>query len=165
MLTEIILAVLTSGLYYAPAYYMQKLIAYLETDPTRKEPIWGWIYCLALFFVTALNYILTGMLWSISTTNLQSRIKIQLNTMLFAKTLVRKDVAGGAAPTASVEAGVATATPKKDEDDEDNEEDVTSKSQVMTLMTVDVDRVADFSFHSFSLVSSVFALRTPVDFG
>ena len=69
------------------------------------------------------------------------------------------------APTASVEAGVATATPKKDEDDEDNEEDVTSKSQVMTLMTVDVDRVADFSFHSFSLVSSVFALRTPVDFG
>ena len=121
----------------APAYFLQKLIAYLEVDPERKEPIWGWIYCLSLFLVTASNYILTGMLWSISTTNLQSRIKIQLNTMLFAKTLVRKDVAGGAPPTASTEAGVKSAPAvKKDEEEEEDEEDVTSKSQVMTLMTV-----------------------------
>ena len=37
----------------------------------------------------------TAQLWSISTTVIQVRIKEQLNSVLFAKTLVRKDVAGG----------------------------------------------------------------------
>jgi hypothetical protein len=69
---------------------------------------------------------------SISTTNLQSRIKIQLNTMLFAKTLVRKDVAGGAPPAASIEAGAKEV--EKKENDEEDEEDVTSKSQVVSRL-------------------------------
>lgn len=89
------------------------------------------------------------MLWSISTTYLQSRIKVQLNTTLFAKTLVRKDVASSSSGKASADVG--DKAPAEDEADDD--EDVTSKSQVMTLMTVDVDRVAEFSFHTFSLVS------------
>lgn len=55
--------------------------------------------------------------------------------MLFAKTLVRKDVAGGAPPTASTEAGVTSAVPEKKagEDEKEDEEDVTSKSQVLVL--------------------------------
>jgi hypothetical protein len=52
--------------------------------------------------------------------------------MLFAKTLVRKDVAGGAPPTTSIGAGEAS--PDKKEGDKEDEENVTSKSQVMTLM-------------------------------
>jgi len=34
------------------------------------------------------------------------------------------------------------------------EEEFSSKAQVMTLMTTDVDRVSDFSWHLFSLVDS-----------
>lgn len=63
-----------------------------------------------------------------------------LNTMLFHKTLIRKDVAGGGGGLES-------------QDQSGEDEDVTSKSQVQTLMTVDVDRCAEFSFHTFSLVS------------
>ena len=36
---------------------------------------------------------MTGQLWGITTTTLQVRIKLQLNTILFQKTLVRKDIA------------------------------------------------------------------------
>ena len=36
---------------------------------------------------------MTGQLWSVATTRLQVALKVELNTILFAKTLLRKDVA------------------------------------------------------------------------
>src|SRR5271155_5149784 len=95
----------------------------------------------------------TGQVWSLSTTTVQVRLKIQLNSVLFAKTLVRKDVASSAPPPSTV---VKTAENRKPdaETSEKNEEDFSSKAQIMTLMTTDVDRVSDFAWHLFSLVGS-----------
>ena len=74
----------------------------------------------------------TGQLWSLSTTTLQVPFRIQLNSILYAKTLVRKDVASSAPPPAS----------DKDKDDtkgseaekKGDEDDFSSKAQIMTLM-------------------------------
>ena len=91
----------------------------------------------------------TGQLWSLSTTIVQLRLKNQLNSVLFAKTLVRKDVVSSAPPPSSEanENGkYDTKTPKKDEDN------FSSKAQIMTLMTTDVDKVCGFAWHIFSLV-------------
>lgn len=88
--------------------------------------------------------IVTGQLWSFSTTTLQCRMRIQLNSILFAKTLVRKDVASSAASE-------STDSEDKEKDDED---DFSSKAQIMTLMTTDVDRVAEFSWHLFTIVDA-----------
>lgn len=75
---------------------------------------------------------------------------MQLNSILFAKTLVRKDLAstGTNSPTEDKKGGPVPEgnAGKKDEDD------FSSKAQIMTLMTTDVDRVSDFSWHLFSLV-------------
>ena len=93
----------------------------------------------------------TGQLWSLSTTSVQVRFKIQLNSVLFAKTLVRKDVASSAPPPPSSkvsENGNADSeTPEKE-----SEDNFSSKAQIMTLMTTDVDRVSDFAWHIFTLV-------------
>ena len=91
----------------------------------------------------------TGQLWSVSTTIVQLRLKNQLNSVLFAKTLVRKDVVSSAPPPSSEasENGKSdTKTPKKDEDE------FQSKAQIMTLMTADVGKVCEFAWHIFSLV-------------
>ena len=96
--------------------------------------------------------IVTGQLWSLATTTVQLRIIIQLNSVLFAKTLVRRDVASSAPPPLSskvIENGnVVTEAPEKDEDN------FSSKAQIMTLMTTDVDRISDFAWHIFTLVGS-----------
>lgn len=154
---------------------------------------YSWVYCVGIFFSYAISYTITGQLWSISTTTLQVRLRVQLNTALFAKTLVRKDVAsssGAAAPktssapstAATTPAASATTTPQATtielptdnvavhegvatptspavsstldaaEPKEAEESDFSSKAQIMTLMTTDVDRVAEFSWHFFSLV-------------
>jgi hypothetical protein len=92
-----------------------------------------------------------GQLWWWSTTNIQVRLGIQLNSVLFAKTLVRKDVASSAPPTsskASENGKIDTETPETDEDT------FSSKAQIMTLMTTDVDRVSGFAWHIFTLVGS-----------
>ena len=74
-------------------------------------------------------------------------MRVQLNSILFAKTLVRKDLAsstGTNSPTGGEKGGPAP--------EGDAEDDFSSKAQIMTLMTTDVDRVSDFSWHLYSLV-------------
>ena len=102
-------------------------------------------------------------MWSISTTTLQVSMRVQLNSILFAKTLVRKDVASSSGPSENK---------LKDKNDSDSasessekkgdEGDFSSKAQVMTLMTTDVDRVSEFSWHMFTLVGASRVLAFPV---
>ena len=93
----------------------------------------------------------TGQLWSISSTTVQLRIKVQLNSVLFAKTLVRKDVVSSAPPSSSEtnEDGKSDTETQEKEKDKDN---FSSKAQILTIMTSDVDRVCGFVWHIFSLV-------------
>ncbi|KDQ53279.1 hypothetical protein JAAARDRAFT_72568 [Jaapia argillacea MUCL 33604] len=161
---QMILASVSACLFYAPAFFLRRLVQYLEADPERQDRSWGWVYCVGLFGTNCLMFLLTAQLFSISTTTLQVRFRIQLNTILFAKTLVRKDVASSAASakpdedkkkkpasgTAMPAPEEADGTKKKDEE----ESEFSSKAQIMTLMTTDVDRVSDFTWHMFTLVDS-----------
>ncbi|KAH7096201.1 multidrug resistance-associated ABC transporter [Auriculariales sp. MPI-PUGE-AT-0066] len=158
---EFLLAAVCAVLFYSPAFFLQRLVRYLELNGTAEQAdrAWGWFYCAGLFGANAITYLLTGQLWSITTTTLQARMRIQLNTLLFAKTLIRKDVASSSAgsssgSTAGAEDGESEQS-KKDKNKEGKEEDeFSSKQQVMTLMTTDVDRVAQVGWYMFPLVDS-----------
>ncbi|KAG5350514.1 hypothetical protein C0989_010730 [Termitomyces sp. Mn162] len=148
----IFLAAIAAVLFYTPALFLERLVKHLEVDPERKDMGWGWVYVVGLFASNAITYIVTGQLWSMSTTTIQVRLKIQLNSILFSKTLVRKDVASSAsAPTCKTD---VTKTNGKSAEKKDGDEDFSSKAQVMTLMTTDVDRVSELAWHLFSLVDS-----------
>lgn len=99
----------------------------------------------------------TGQLWSLSTTTLQVRLRIQLNSILFAKTLVRKDVASSTGSAPGTDAAAPTPTPEGDgkkAEKKDDEDSFSSKAQIMTLMTTDVDRVSEFAWHLFTIVDA-----------
>lgn len=63
---------------------------------------------------------------------------------------MRKDVASSSSTTDTSKAG----DKQKGNGDKDEEDDFSSKAQIMTLMTTDVDRVSDFSWHMFTLVGA-----------
>jgi hypothetical protein len=112
-------------------------ITYLENDPTRSHPAWGWVLCFGLFVANATTNIASGVLYSISQTVLTARIKLQLNTLLFSKTLRKKDIASSNDEAAKV-GGVADEAKKEkdqkakgEEKEEENDEGVSSKSQIM----------------------------------
>jgi hypothetical protein len=52
---EAILAAISASLFYAPAFFLRRLIAYLETDPKRENTGWGWVYVFGLFTVNAIT--------------------------------------------------------------------------------------------------------------
>ncbi|KAJ7512873.1 multidrug resistance-associated ABC transporter [Mycena galericulata] len=150
--TQFILAAASAILFYAPPFFMRMLLAYLESDPNRENTSWGWIWVFSLFSTNLILFLVTGQLWSLSTTTLEVRLRDQLNTVLFAKTLVRQDVASTAPPPTSAKDEVVADVAEINEEDEDEEQDFSSKAQIMTLMTTDVDRVSEFAWHLFTLV-------------
>jgi hypothetical protein len=87
-------------------------------------------------------------MWAVATTDVEVRLRIQLNTTLFAKTLVKKDIASSAPSSTSKDSADQKERPN------DESDRFSSKAQVMTLMTTDVDRVSDFAWHLFYLVNS-----------
>ena len=45
----VVLVSISAGLYYVPAFFLQRLVAYLEQDPDRTDRSWGWVFCAGLF--------------------------------------------------------------------------------------------------------------------
>lgn len=82
---------------------------------------------------------------------------MQLNSILFSKTLVRKDLAstGSNSPTGDKDDRNEPAA--EGDAEKKHEDDFSSKTQIMTLMTTDVDRVSDFSWHLYTLVGEYFS--------
>lgn len=81
-------------------------------------------------------------------------MKTQLNSVLFAKTLVKKDVASSAPPSASAAKDGVKSTPDGDSNsdaapEKKAEPEFSSKAQIMTLMTADVDRVGGLASQTF----------------
>ncbi|KAJ3540055.1 hypothetical protein NM688_g6278 [Phlebia brevispora] len=145
-------------LFYAPPFFLKLLVAYLEADPTRSNPEWGWVLCAGLYLSNVVMNLVSGQFLAITSTTLQVRVRGQLNSILFAKTLVRKDIASSL--------GSSSSSDGKDQKDSSAAEDTNggktkgqenefnSKAQVMTLMTTDVDRVTDFVWQLFTVIDS-----------
>ena len=178
---QVILAFVTSFLYYLPALFLQRLVAFLEARPRYDDGsfdnTWGYIYCLGLLVAGLSDAACQGQLWFLSVTMLATRIKVQLNCLVFDKTLKRKDVAGTAqtkkkdSPTASeAAAGAMGASPDAkaaepvvateadadadEEEEEEGKETFSTKSAVLNLFTIDVDRIAQFAEWAFSIVDA-----------
>ena len=54
------LAAIAAVLFYAPAFFLQRVVAYLEADPERKDRGWGWVFCAGLFFSNAISQLSTS---------------------------------------------------------------------------------------------------------
>jgi hypothetical protein len=98
--------------------------------------------------------LVNGQLWSLSATTLHVSIRVQLNSILFAKTLVRKDVASSSGSSENKTNNYDNPDAASESSKKEDEDDFTSKAQVMTLMTTDVDRVSEFGWHVFTLVGA-----------
>ena len=170
--TEALLSAVVATAYYSPYLFLQQLIKYLEVDPTREHMQWGLVYVVGIFLSNAISCIrafislpiyfsltepVTDQLWTLAMTVIAVRLKTQLNSILFAKTLVRKDVASASTGNPPGAPSDGPEEPKKENSDE-----FTSKAQVMTLMTTDVDRVSEFAWHFYTLVGKLaFAHSSP----
>ncbi|KAH8926904.1 P-loop containing nucleoside triphosphate hydrolase protein [Atractiella rhizophila] len=149
---QICLALCAACLFYLPAFVLQKF----------GDDSLGIFYCFSLLVAMLMDSLVSGQLWYLSTSHLSAKIKTQLNTIIFEKTLKRKDaVSGDKEKKKDDDEDKAKEEGKKKKgffdftsDDEEEENDFKTKSQVLNLFVVDVDRISDFSNWSFSLVDA-----------
>ncbi|KAJ7126290.1 multidrug resistance-associated ABC transporter [Mycena epipterygia] len=126
-----ILSFVIAFAYYAPPFFLQKLLQYLEVDAARRNTSWGWVWVAGLFlahFILALVMAQMNFIGEV----LATRMRMQLNALLFAKTLVRKDVASSSNDDS------ATAD---EEGESSNDGGDYSKAGIIALMSSDVDQV------------------------
>ncbi|GAA5904673.1 uncharacterized protein JCM6883_003864 [Sporobolomyces salmoneus] len=163
------LAAMNSVLYYLPAFFLQRIVYFLELreqitipeDPNTEytSSSWGYLFCAGLLVSAVGEALVAGQLWFVSNSMLSTRIRVQLNTLVFDKTLKRKDVSGvsNASSSSETEAGEESSTSgggSDENEEEDPEKGFGSKSSVLALFSIDVDRVADFAVWCFSLIDA-----------
>ncbi|GAA5827202.1 hypothetical protein JCM3770_000322, partial [Rhodotorula araucariae] len=92
---QVALSVVNAVLYYVPAFFLQRLVRFLEQRGTAEEQSmqWAYVYVVGLFAGAVIESLVEGQLWFVSNSLLATRIRVQLNTLIFDKTLKRKDVA------------------------------------------------------------------------
>ncbi|GAA6024648.1 hypothetical protein JCM8202_000420 [Rhodotorula sphaerocarpa] len=159
---QIILSAMNAVLYYAPAFFLQKLVHFLETREERAERgdtslHWGYVYCVGLLMGSVFETLVSGQLWFVSNSMLSTRIRVQLNSLIFNKTLRRKDVSGisnvrtRASATSSDDEGSDAESDEVDEGDAVTAPVFKSKNSVTNLFAIDSERVSDFVTWSSSL--------------
>ena len=84
-----LLAFVTAGLYYLPAFFLQKVVKFLEVGSRTGEQstAMGFAYCFGLLLALVLDTIITGQLWFLSNVSLATAIRVELNAIIFCKTL------------------------------------------------------------------------------
>ncbi|KDR80196.1 hypothetical protein GALMADRAFT_61920 [Galerina marginata CBS 339.88] len=138
-----LVSVVAAITFYAPIFFIQLFLAYLERDPDRRDRAWGWAFVIGIFGTHCILILVNSQLWSLATNNLNTSLSLQLNTLLYSKTLLRKDLpSNSGGPSNELE----------------SKADFSSKAEVMTLMTTDVNRARKFSRLVFSLTDATIGI-------
>ncbi|KAL7336764.1 P-loop containing nucleoside triphosphate hydrolase protein [Rhodotorula toruloides] len=132
-------------------------LLFLEERPTSPDQSlqWGYVYCVGLLVGAVVESLVSGQLWFVSNSMLSTGIRVQLNTLIFDKTLRRKDIS--APSTSSPSSPNSNDSNDADEGDDDEEEEAKegtggfkTKSSLTNLFAIDSERVADFATWAFS---------------
>ncbi|KPV72284.1 uncharacterized protein RHOBADRAFT_39718 [Rhodotorula graminis WP1] len=164
---QVALSVLNALLYYVPAAFLQRLVGFLEARGTDEAQTlqWAYVYVIGLFAGIVVESLVSGQLWFVSNSLLSTRIRVQLNTLIFDKTLKRKDVANvgnasgkptgasSAAPSSRASGSSDSGDGDRDESDEADTK-FSTKSSLTNLFAIDSERVADFSIWSFTFADA-----------
>ncbi|KAI0126931.1 P-loop containing nucleoside triphosphate hydrolase protein [Xylariales sp. AK1849] len=176
--TQWVLTLISSFLNFAPQWCVLQLLRILERRTTR-EPLgydaWMWVIWIAVAII-AQSWVESYVYW-VSWAELCIPVRAQLSSLIFRKSMRRKDIKGAgkkkAAASVSAEptvAGPAGATaigdsPQVEVTEESEEEQVKkSKQSTVNLIGVDAKRVSDFCSFNFYFPGSLFKLIVSLAF-
>ncbi|KAG0164899.1 hypothetical protein DFQ28_008804 [Apophysomyces sp. BC1034] len=164
---QIVTAVTSALLYYAPAFFMNRLLILIQ-DITKGQGdsnsmSWGFLLVLGLSGTLIVIGILTGQLWYWAASSLQVRVKAMLNVEIYRKTLRRRDTSSTNAE--DDKADEADKDTKEEEGKDEKKEDVSSSTgTIVNLMSTDSNRISEFSTWWFVLLEAPVELAAGIYF-
>ncbi|CAG8532113.1 5269_t:CDS:10, partial [Dentiscutata heterogama] len=152
---QLLFTMMGAALYYAPMIFLYRFISFIQTRPENGSLELGFIYVFGMFISYILLHFTVAQNWFWASSVLNVSIKGMLNSEIYSKSLKR------------VDSHVSTV---KDESNksEDNldvaDDDNSSVGKVTNLMSIDTNRVGDFSVWWTSAIDSPVELVVGVYF-
>ncbi|KAE8238589.1 hypothetical protein A4X13_0g8449, partial [Tilletia indica] len=142
--------------FYVPWFLLWLIISSIERSEANNEPKsiairQNIVYAVALAVNQIVSAWVVNHAWAMATTLLKGRFRSQLSVLLLNKSLRRKDTTA----IKDKQGEEAESDNKKTDDDEpgdDSPAQFGTKSKVITLQTVDIQRVEEFSMHLFVMI-------------
>ncbi|ORZ17379.1 P-loop containing nucleoside triphosphate hydrolase protein [Absidia repens] len=165
IIVQIVLSIVTSILYYAPAYFINRLLNLIQgisTGEAGDDALTQGLIIIAGLGVSVIVVSLsTAQLWYYAASSVQVRIKAMLNIEIYRKTLRRMDMAVASGIQDSEAEDDEGSKKTKNEDDnkdkkgDDEKEDVSSSTgTIVNLMSTDSNRISEFSTWWFSVLAA-----------
>ncbi|CAO3630134.1 unnamed protein product [Mucor hiemalis] len=154
---QVLLSIVSSFLYYAPAFFMNRLLQYLQDLSQgiyiENGPKYGALIVMGMGASILVLGILVGQLWYYASVVLQSRVRTMLNVEIYRKSLRRRDLSVASKEKENEEGKDSS------EGDEDEESSSSSTGAIVNLMGTDTSRITDYAALWFAVVSA------PVELG
>ncbi|KAH8793678.1 multidrug resistance-associated ABC transporter [Flagelloscypha sp. PMI_526] len=152
LFVDVLMAAVSAIANYLPPIAIQRVIKFIEEDPNRDNIQWGWVAVLAVCFGALSLALSNGQVWAIVLVYFNSRLKNQVNLLLYKKTLTRKHVAAVSTEEKAPEGQADGAKDKKKDKKDDDDSGSASKGQIFNLFTTDTDRVSQLPIQLFLFV-------------
>ncbi|GAN05655.1 multidrug resistance-associated ABC transporter [Mucor ambiguus] len=139
VVVQIALATLLSLSYFAPAYFVNRLLTLIQDMDGQSEDASvreGFVIVACLGATVLVSGLVMGQLWYIATSSVESRVRAMLSIEIYRKTLRRCDLA------------VASSQVK---DEEENDKG-SSTGTIVNLMSTDTARISEFSEWWFAFI-------------
>ncbi|KAH8822792.1 hypothetical protein DL96DRAFT_1714257 [Flagelloscypha sp. PMI_526] len=120
LFVDVLMAAVSAIANYLPPIAIQRVIKFIEEDPNRDNIQWGWVAVLAVCFGALSLALSNGQVWAIVLVYFNSRLKNQVNLLLYKKTLTRKHVAAVSTEEKAPEGQADGAKDKKKEKKDDD---------------------------------------------
>ncbi|OAD04478.1 hypothetical protein MUCCIDRAFT_140453 [Mucor lusitanicus CBS 277.49] len=134
VILQIVLAILLSLSYFAPAYFVNRLLTLIQDMDGQKEDASvtkGFVIVACLGATIMVSGLLMGQFWYMATSSVESRVRAMLSIEIYRKTLRRRDLAVASSQVKDGEA--------------EKEEESSSTGTIVNLMSTDTARISDFS--------------------
>ncbi|KAF0540786.1 P-loop containing nucleoside triphosphate hydrolase protein [Gigaspora margarita] len=152
---QLLFTIMGSVLYYVPIFFLYRFLSFIQTRPENGSLKLGYIYIFGVLVSTIILRLTLGQNWYWASNGLSVSIKGMLNSEIYSKSLRRID---------SHVSTVKDKSNKSEDNLDDVNDDNSSVGKVTNLMSIDTNRIGDFSLWWTNAIDSPLELTIGIYF-
>ncbi|CAG8509389.1 30259_t:CDS:2, partial [Racocetra persica] len=152
---QLLFTIMGSALYYTPIFFLYRFLSFIQTRPENGSLELGFVYIFGMLISSLILRFIITQNWFWSGNALNISVKGMLNSEIYSKSLRRID---------SHVSIVKDESNKSEDNLDDIDNDNSSVGKVTNLMSIDTNRISDFSVWWTNIIDSPIELAVGIYF-